>query len=231
MPLSPVQAADWSLSPAAARALQSELATRVESSDRFGALDLVAGIDIGFEDRGRTTRAAVAVLRLTDLAVVETALRRRPTSFPYVPGLLSFREAPAALDALACLATTPDLLVCDGQGRAHPRRFGLASHLGWLLDVPTIGVAKSRLVGTHAELAAERGAWVPLWDRDETIGAAVRTRTGTKPVFVSTGHRVGLTRAIELTLALTPRFRLPETTRHAHRLASHPTPADEARTV
>jgi deoxyribonuclease V len=231
VPLSPVHAADWALTPAAARALQSELADRVEQADRFGALDLVAGIDIGFEDGGRTTRAAVAVLRLANLTLVETALSRRATSFPYVPGLLSFREVPAALDALAHRATTPDLLVCDGQGRAHPRRFGLASHLGWLLDVPTIGVAKSRLVGTHAELAAERGAWVPLWDRDETIGAVVRTRTGTRPVFVSTGHRVGLTRAIELTLALAPRFRLPETTRHAHRLASPQTPAGEVRAV
>ena len=230
MPLSPVHAADWTLGPAAARALQDELAAEVEQADRFGAIDLVAGIDIGFEDGGRTTRAAVAVLRLADLALVETVLSRRPTRFPYVPGLLSFREIPAALDALARLATTPGLLVCDGQGRAHPRRFGLASHLGWLLDVPTIGVAKSRLTGTHGELAAERGAWVPLLDRDETIGAVVRTRTGVKPVFVSTGHRVGLAQAIGFTLALTPRFRLPETTRHAHRLASVSTPAGEART-
>lgn len=231
MPLRPVHTTDWTLPPAAARALQSELAPRVEDRDRLGAIELVAGIDIGFEDGGQTTRAAVAVLRLADLALVETALARCATRFPYVPGLLSFREVPAALDALAGLTCTPDLLVCDGQGRAHPRRFGLACHLGWLLDAPAIGVAKSRLTGTYDEPGLRRGAWSPLLDRDVTIGAVVRTRANTRPVFVSTGHRIGLARAIELTLALAPRFRLPETTRHAHRLASAKTPAGEAETA
>ena len=220
MPLTPVHEHAWDLTPAAARALQAELAPRAELADRFGALTLVAGIDIGFEQGGAITRAAVAVLRLTDLVLVESALARRPTAFPYVPGLLSFREIPAALDALATLASAPDLLLCDGQGFAHPRRFGLACHLGWLLDVPCIGVAKSRLIGRCDEPGAERGAWAPLLDEDQVIGAALRSRAGVRPVFVSTGHRVGLASATRLTLACTGRYRLPEPTRHAHRLAS-----------
>lgn len=220
MALKPVRTHDWELTPAAARALQASLADQVVRSDAFGAVETVAGIDIGFEDGGRTTRAAVAVLRLPALAPVEEAIVRRPTAFPYVPGLLSFREIPGALDALATLRATPDLLVCDGQGYAHPRRFGLACHLGWLLDTPCIGVAKSRLLGRFDEPAAARGAWTPLRDTDQTVGAALRTRAGAKPVFVSIGHRVGLASAIRLTLTCTGRYRLPETTRAAHRLAS-----------
>jgi deoxyribonuclease V len=222
VPLSPARHHPFDLTPAAARELQSRLAAGVEREDRFGPIRLVAGVDIGFEEGGRVTRAAVAVLALPELTVVETALARRATAFPYVPGLLSFREIPAALDALAALATTPDLVLCDGQGLAHPRRFGLASHLGWLLDAPSIGVAKSRLVGTHDAPGPARGEAAPLCDGDEVIGAVVRTRTGARPVFVSTGHRVGLASAIALTLACTGRYRLPETTRAAHRLASPP---------
>jgi len=220
LPLRPVQGHRWDLSPAEARALQGELAAQVVSEDRFGRIERVAGLDIGFEDGGRTTRAAVAVLCLPGLALLESAVVRRPTDFPYVPGLLSFREVPATLDALAALQSDPDLLLCDGQGLAHPRRFGLACHLGWLLDTPSIGVAKSRLIGTFDEPGPARGAWTPLLDHTEVIGAALRTRTGTRPVFVSTGHRVGLASAIAMTLACTGRFRLPETTRQAHRLAS-----------
>jgi deoxyribonuclease V len=224
--LRPAHEHAFDLTPAAARALQSELAAGVERDDRFGAIRLVAGVDIGFEAGGRITRAAVAVLELPDLAVVETAVARRATSFPYVPGLLSFREIPAALDALAALRSTPDLLLCDGQGLAHPRRFGLASHLGWLLDLPCIGVAKSRLIGTHDEPGPARGEMALLHDRDEVIGAVLRTRTAARPVFVSTGHRVGLASAVALTLACTSRYRLPETTRAAHRLASSPLARD-----
>lgn len=166
------------------------------------------------------TRAAVAVLDLTELRLIESALARRPTSFPYVPGLLSFREIPTALDALAALRCIPDLLLCDGQGLAHLRRFGLACHLGWLLDVPAIGVAKSRLLGQFTEPPPHRGAWAPLLDRGEIIGAALRTRRGTKPVFVSPGHRVDVPSAVRLTLACTARYRLPEPSRAAHQLPS-----------
>ena len=221
MPLIPVHPSVWDLSPAEARALQERLSGRAEVRDRLGTPALVAGIDVGFEDRGRITRAAVAVLGLADLQPVESALARRPTAFPYVPGLLSFREIPAVLDALAALACTPDLLLADGQGLAHPRRFGLACHLGWLVDTPTIGVAKSRLLGEFTPPPAQRGAWAPLLDRGDVVGAAVRTRRGVKPVFVSPGHRVDVASAVRLTLACTQRYRLPEPSRAAHRLASN----------
>jgi deoxyribonuclease V len=220
VPLIPVRANTWDLSPAAARALQERLSGEAELRDRLDAPALVAGIDVGFDDRGRVTRAAVAVLRRADLQVVESSLARRPTAFPYVPGLLSFREIPAVLDALAALACTPDLLLADGQGLAHPRRFGLACHLGWLLDTPTIGVAKSRLLGEFAMPPDQRGAWSPLLDRGELVGAAVRTRQAVRPVFVSPGHRVDVATAVRLTLACTTRYRLPEPSRTAHRLAS-----------
>jgi deoxyribonuclease V len=222
----PARQHPWNLAPAQARALQAELAAEVVSDDAFGPIERVAGIDIGFEDHGRLTRAAVVVLRLADLAPLDQALARRPTNFPYVPGLLSFREIPAASEALGALQVAPDLLVCDGQGFAHPRRFGLACHLGWLFDRPCIGVAKSRLIGTYEEPGAERGCWTPLCDDGAVIGAALRTRARTKPVFVSVGHRVSLRSAVAFTLALTRRYRLPETTRLAHRLAS-PTRAAE----
>jgi deoxyribonuclease V len=214
----------WDLTPAAARALQTELVGRIEAADRFAAIDLAAGVDVGFEAGGTLTRAAVAVLRRSDLALVDQAIARRPTSFPYVPGLLSFREIPAVLDALAALRTTPQLLLCDGHGRAHPRRFGLACHLGWILDVPCIGVAKSRLIGSFASPAQRRGAATPLLDGSEVIGAALRSRAGAKPVFVSIGHRVALESASALTMTCVHRYRLPETTRQAHRLASNPCP-------
>jgi len=185
-----------------------------------GEIRLVAGVDVGFEEGGRVTRAAVAVLAFPSLQLLETAIARRPTGFPYVPGLLSFRELPAVLDALLALSQLPDVFLCDGQGIAHPRRFGIASHLGVLLDRPSIGVGKTRLTGRHAEPGREKGAWTPLLDGEEVIGAVLRTRAGVKPVYVSIGHRVGLGTAIRLTLACTPRYRLPETTRQAHRLAS-----------
>jgi len=147
-------------------------------------------------------------------------IARLPTRFPYVPGLLSFREAPAALEAFSRLRTRCDLVLYDGQGIAHPRRFGIASHIGVLADVPAIGVAKSRLVGEYGALPQERGAWVPLRDRGETIGAVLRTRAGVRPLFVSVGHRVSLETAIVWVMACVTCFRLPETTRQAHRLAS-----------
>jgi deoxyribonuclease V len=211
----------WNLSPGEAIALQRELAERVEIRDRLpDSLRTVAGVDVGFEDGGRITRAAVAVLRFPDLVPLEQALARRPTTFPYVPGLLSFRELPAVLDALRQFPELPDVLLCDGQGRAHPRRFGIACHLGVLLDCPTVGVGKTRLIGTHAEPGPNKGDWTPLLDKGEVIGAVLRTRPGVKPLYVSSGHRVGLETAIALTLACTGRWRLPETTRAAHRLAS-----------
>ncbi len=185
-----------------------------------GDIRRVAGVDVGFEDNGGTTRAAVAVLSFPELAWVESATARLPTEFPYIPGLLSFREVPAILEALAKLAALPDLLLVDGQGYAHPRRLGIACHLGVLADIPSIGVGKTRLVGTHEAVPDSRGEWVPLMDRDEEIGAVLRSRQGAKPIYVSAGHRLGLRTAVEWALRCTGRYRLPETTRHAHRLAS-----------
>lgn len=227
----------WDVSPKQAVELQRRFATEVVVEDRFGPIRRVAGVDVGFEpipglgpkpkgrgfQRGRTiTRAAVAVLSFPELELVDQAVVRQLTTFPYVPGLLSFREIPAVLRALDELVEPPDLILADGQGIAHPRRFGFAAHLGWWLDRPTIGVAKSRLVGEHEEPGPEKGDRAPLLHDGEVIGAALRTRRGCKPLFVSPGHRVGLDSAVLLTLACTPRYRLPETTRQAHRLASGP---------
>jgi len=210
----------WDVTPQEAIAIQQELRSRVTCQDEFRTIQQVAGVDAGFEERGSITRAAVAALSFPSLQVQETAIVRRPTSFPYVPGLLSFREVPAILEAMAQLAYPPDLLLCDGQGYAHPRRFGFACHLGVLCDLPSIGVAKSRLIGEHAQVGEERGAWQPLLDRDEVIGAALRTQRRTRLLYVSTGHRIRLDTAIELVLQCTPRFRLPEPIRQAHCLAS-----------
>jgi deoxyribonuclease V len=175
---------------------------------------------MGFEAEGTISRAAVAVLSFPALQLQESAIARRPTSFPYIPGFLSFREIPAVLNALEKISLTPDLILCDGQGIAHPRRFGIACHLGLIVDIPTIGVAKSLLIGKHQEVAEERGSWQPLVNRGETIGAVLRTRTGTKPLYVSSGHRVSLNTAIDYVLRCTPKYRLPETTRIADKLAS-----------
>ena len=213
---------DWNLTPAEAVALQRELAPRVVREDRLGEVRRVAGIDVGFEAGGSVTRAAVAVLDYPSLALVEQAVARLPTSFPYIPGLLTFREAPAVLAALAQLATAPDLILYDGQGIAHPRRFGIAAHVGLLARIPTIGVAKTRLIGSFVPPATERGAWSPLEDKGEVIGAVLRTRAGVSPLFVSIGWGVSLATAIGWVLACAPKYRLPETTRQAHRLASGP---------
>jgi deoxyribonuclease V len=215
----------WDLSPGEARALQQRLAPQVERRDRLGKVRRIAGVDVGFEDNGRTVRAAVAVLDADSLELREHAVARVPTRFPYVPGLLSFRELPGVLAALQKLGKPPDLVLCDGQGLAHPRRFGIACHLGVLTDIPTIGVGKTRLIGRHDEPGPAKGDWAPLWDsdadgRDEVIGAVLRTRAGVKPVYVSIGHRVCLETAVAWTLKATTRYKLPETTRWAHRLAS-----------
>jgi deoxyribonuclease V len=210
----------WNVSPSRAVAIQRDLAGRVLRRGALPALRHVAGIDVGFEAGGTVAHAAVAVLSYPALELVEHACARRRARFPYVPGLLSFRELPVILAALRRLRTWPQVLLCDGQGYAHPRRFGLACHLGVVLDWPAIGVAKSLLTGTHAPVPRGRGAWRALVDRNQRVGAAVRTRTDVRPVYVSVGHRISLRSAIALVLTCAPRYRLPETTRHAHALAS-----------
>ena len=211
----------WPGDAAGAIAIQNRLRARVITTDQFETITTVAGIDAGFEQEGTITRAAVVVLKLPELTLLEQAIAYRPTTFPYVPSLLSFREMPTVLDALTQLTLEPDLIVCDGAGIAHPRRLGIASHLGVLINKPTIGVAKSRLLGTHNELPPEKGAWVPLMDQGETIGAVLRSRTGTKPLYVSPGYRISLNTAVDYVLQCTPKYRLPETTRLADRLASN----------
>lgn len=201
--------------------IQEKLRDQVITSDQLQeTIQYVAGVDMGFEADGTISRAAVAVLSFPDLQVIETSLAHRPTSFPYIPGFLSFREIPAVLDALEKIKITPDIILCDGQGIAHPRRLGIASHLGLLVDMPTIGVAKSLLVGKHEELAETKGSRQPLIYKGETIGAVLRTRTGVKPLYISSGHRVSLPTAIDYVLRCTPKYRLPETTRIADKLAS-----------
>ncbi len=200
--------------------IQRDLTSRVSERDRVGDVRLVAGVDVGLEGEGnRIARAAIVVLSFPALVPVDYVIARAPVQFPYVPGLLSFREVPIVLQALKQLKTIPDIFLVDGHGRAHPRRIGIASHLGVLLDWPTIGCAKSILCGHAKEPANRVGAWSPLMDGAARIGAAVRTREGTKPIYVSIGHRVSLTHAIDIVLKCCTRYRLPETTRFAHRIA------------
>ena len=210
----------WDVGLEEALRIQEAGRHRVVAEDRLGSVRLVAGADARFDREAGETWAVVAVLGLPELEVRETAVACAPTRFPYVPGLFSFREAPAVLEALGKLAKPPDLLICDGHGIAHPRRFGLASHVGVLADVPAVGVAKSRLAGTHGPVGTGRGEWASLVDGDEQVGAALRTRTGAKPVYVSVGHRVSLETAIRVVLGCTRKFRLPEPLRLAHRLAA-----------
>ncbi|HEY7832651.1 MAG TPA: deoxyribonuclease V [Ktedonobacterales bacterium] len=216
----------WDVSPDEARAIQARLRPLVRQTPSL-ALDqihTVAGVDVAYVADGERAdgsvagRAAVSVWSLPNLIEIERATAVQAVSFPYVPGLLSFREAPAALAALARLGNRPDLLLCDGQGYAHPRRFGLACHLGVFLDCPSVGCAKTRLIGTYDEPGDARGAWSPLRDGDEVIGAVVRTRAGTRPVYVSVGHRVDLATAIAVVLRCARAYRLPEPLRAADHL-------------
>lgn len=212
----------WDLSPREARAVQRRLAAAVVTEDRLGEVRRVAGVDVGFPRRDdvEVARAAAVLLSYPDLTLREQAVVEEPVRYPYIPGLLSFREAPAELAALARLAEPPDLVMVDGHGRAHPRRFGIACHLGLLLDLPTLGCAKSPLVGEYAEPGPEVGAWTPLIDQGEVVGAALRTRPGVRPVFVSVGHRLSLETAVAWVLACCRGTRLPEPTRLADQLAS-----------
>ena len=211
----------WPLTVEEAVTIQQQLRGEVITLDQMEEpVKYVAGVDMGFEAAGTISRAAVVVLSFPDLQLQESAIARRPTSFPYVPGFLSFREIPAVLDAMEQLSITPDLVLCDGQGIAHPRRFGIACHLGIIINMPTIGVAKSLLIGKYQEVPEQKGSWQPLMHRSETIGAVLRTRTGTKPLYISSGHRVSLPTALDYVLRCTPKYRLPETTRLADKLAS-----------
>ena len=210
----------FDLSPAEARRLQGELASRVVAGP---ALDLegvrhVAGADVSTQ--GERAYATVVVLDFPGLSVVEVQGFEAKLEFPYVPGLLAFREIPSVAGALDKVQTPVDAVILDAQGLAHPRRMGLASHVGLFLDVPTVGCAKTRLVGTYAEPGSEKGSAADLVHRGEVIGKVVRTRERVSPVFVSVGNRIDLDGAVELVLACTKKYRLPETTRRAHEAAN-----------
>lgn len=210
----------WVKTVAEAKIIQAQLRHQVVRVDDLQEVRYVAGVDLGFQDNYAISQAAIAVLTYPELELVEQTLASIPTAFPYVPGYLSFREIPAILAAFEQLKIIPDLILGDGQGYAHPRRFGLACHLGVLLDIPTIGVAKSRLIGEHQAVPLEKGSWQPLLDQDETIGVVLRSRSQVKPIYVSIGHRISLPTALEYVMGCLTKYRLPETTRWADKLAS-----------
>ncbi|UCD77470.1 MAG: deoxyribonuclease V [Desulfobacterales bacterium] len=216
---SPTLSHPWSLTPQDAAALQRQLAPRVlrQSSIDVEKIKTVAGVDTHYRDG--LASAAVVVVSIQNLETVDWVTSSERVNFPYVPGLLTFREGPAVVAALTKLTSQPDLLIFDGQGIAHPRRFGIASHIGLLLDRPSIGCAKSRLVGHHKEPGREKGKYTFLEDRDEAIGAVLRTRSDVKPVYVSIGHRIDLIDSIRIILKCCRRYRLPEPIRRADRLA------------
>jgi deoxyribonuclease V len=206
----------WNLTPTAAVALQKELAGRVRSDVPLQSCNLIAGADCSYNRFSTTIYAGVVVLRADDLRVVERQGAVGETTFPYVPGLLTFREAPTLLQAFAKLEHVPDLVVCDGQGVAHPRRIGFVSHVGLWLNVPCVGCAKTRLVGSFTEPDREAGSSTPLFDRGDVIGRVVRSKTGVKPLFVSSGHLIDIHSAVRWVLATTRKYRVPEPTRLAH---------------
>ncbi|MDJ0579823.1 deoxyribonuclease V [Crocosphaera sp.] len=203
-----------------AKIIQKKLTNQVIKKDNLEIVDYVAGVDVGFQDNYKITKAAIAVLKFPSLELVESKTALTPTTFPYIPGFLSFREIPALLKAIEKLDIMPDIILCDGQGIAHPRRFGIASHLGVLLDLPTIGVAKSLFIGKHEEVPLEKGSWQPLIDKGEIIGAVLRSRTNVKPIYISIGHKISLPTALNYVIDCLTKYRLPETTRWADKLAS-----------
>jgi len=210
----------WNVSVEKAAAIQRELAQKVITEDTFDTIRYVAGTDVGFEENNTISRAAIVVVSLPELSVVEYSIVRAPVTFPYITGFLSFRELPVLLEAWKKLKKKPDLVLCDGQGIAHPRRLGIASHLGVLLDIPSIGVAKTHLIGKYEEPPIEKGSWTPMIDRGEAIGAVLRSRSNVKPLFISPGHRISTETAVAYVLQCTTKYRLPETTRLSHKYAS-----------
>ena len=212
----------WNLTPRAAIELQQRLRSEViqQLPQPLPAVPLVAGVDVSYDQHSDRLFAAVVVLQLPALKVSAQATAVDHARFPYVPGLLSFREAPPLLRCFRTLECVPDAVMVDGQGLAHPRRFGLACHLGWLLELPTFGCAKSILCGNYRNLVVRRGATAPLVHNGETLGMAVRTRANVQPVYVSVGHRMDLASAVDLALRCAPRWRIPEPTRQAHILVN-----------
>lgn len=210
----------WNVSPAEAREIQSALRPLVSARNgsELRRIRYVAGVDCSL--RNNLATAAIPILDWHTLEVVESVVVQQPIPFPYVPGLLSFRECPAILAAFEKLTIRPDLVMVDGAGIAHPRRLGIAAHLGLLLDKPTIGCAKSRLIGTHDEPHERAGCYTDLWDKEELIGAVLRTRDNVNPLYISIGHKIDLPTALDLVLEACRGYRLPEPTRRAHQTAA-----------
>ncbi|MFC1900228.1 deoxyribonuclease V [Chloroflexota bacterium] len=209
----------WQLSTSQARDVQNRLSGQVSRQNEVFSPRFIAGVDISVSRFQKTASGAVVVLEYPAMITIETQIARGELDFPYIPGFLSFREMPLAIKAFEMLEIIPDLILVDGQGIAHPRRFGLASHLGLFLDIPTIGCAKSLLCGSHSEPDTEPGSFAEILDKDETIGAALRTKRGVKPVYVSIGHKVDLKTAIHWVIESCRGYRLPEPTRFAHQAA------------
>jgi deoxyribonuclease V len=205
----------WSLSPKEGVELQKRLRGRIISSDQFGEVRTVAGADVAFDRKTNTGYGGIIVFDCQSLEEIDRAGTSGKVTFPYVPGLLSFRETPLLLEAYERLSVQPDLIICDGHGIAHPRRFGFASHLGLLLDLPSIGCAKSKLIGEFEPSEPAAGKYSPLVDGKETIGAVLRTRSQVNPVFVSVGHKVSLPTAIEIVMNCSDGYRIPKPTRLA----------------
>lgn len=210
----------WNVQPKEASRIQRDLSQRLSTRFDPHRVKVVAGVDVGM--KGDLARAVIAALSYPDLVLLESQTAEQPVEFPYIPGLLAFREGPAILRAMAKLSIEPDLFIFDGQGIAHPRRMGIATHIGIIIDHPSIGCAKSRLCGVHRDPGLEKGSIEDLHDKGELVGAVVRTRTGVKPVFVSVGHKIDLATAIDFVLKCCGRYRLPEPIRWAHKLAANP---------
>ena len=210
----------WKVSPRQAKAIQNSISRRLIPKWDERAVKIVAGTDVSFPD-SQSVLAAVVVLTYPDMKVIETQLKESKCEFPYIPGLLAFREVPALLSALEALQSEPDVLLCDAQGIAHPRRIGMATHVGIITDMPSIGCAKSLLYGKYEEPGNAKGQFSPLvTNSGEEIGAVVRTRDGVQPVFVSIGHRIDLDKAIEIIMSCSLKYRIPEPLRLAHKLAA-----------
>jgi deoxyribonuclease V len=210
---------EWNIKQDEAIALQRELAKRVEREDRLDEVSHIAGVDMAINEINGMARAAVVLLSYPALEVEERHVYEEPVRMPYVPGLLSFRELPCILGAFELLKQQPELVMVDGQGIAHPRRLGIASHLGLWLDLPSIGCAKSILTGHHRPLSEEAGSWVPLEADREVLGAVLRTRAHVKPMIISLGHRISLETSLRYVLACGRGYRLPEPTRLADKLS------------
>ena len=211
---------DWNVSYAQAKSIQERLSQMNILDDDFDDVKFVAGTDVGIKPNRNIACGAIVVLRYPELEVVDRAHACMPLEFPYIPGLLSFREVPVLIEAFKKLTVLPQMFLCDGQGVAHPRRFGLACHFGLLTDIPAIGVAKTRLIGSYEQPAIEKGSASILYYQDQQIGHVLRSRRSVSPIFVSPGHRVSFESAVRFALKCCTKYRLPETTRESHRFAA-----------